>query len=117
MESYYNTLKITKVHLKADGKPKISRYFKWMYVVKPLYECMNINLEPVVPTFKEPPTNDLLNFSLLPQIKKGSVYFDDPNELVARLNLLISSQNAGNTGVNNEIISILEELNELYIIE
>ena len=40
------------------------------------------------------------------------VYYDDPNELVTRLNLLISSQNAGNTGVNNEVISILEELRE-----
>jgi len=25
MESYYNILKITKAHLKADGKPKTSR--------------------------------------------------------------------------------------------
>lgn len=44
------------------------------------------------------------------------VYYDDPNELVTRLNLLISSQNAGNTGVNNEIISILEELRERKLI-
>lgn len=44
------------------------------------------------------------------------VYYDDPNELVTRLNLLSSSQNAGNTGVNNEIISILEELYERNLI-
>ncbi|KAE9525809.1 hypothetical protein AGLY_014035 [Aphis glycines] len=177
MESYYNILKITKAHLKVDGKPKTSRYFKWVNVVKPLYERMKIeenklnteitqidnaklktplrlNLkpfdnyisssnakqkkihnnstirnesfefspEPVVPTFKEPPTDELFKFSLSPQIKKGSglykdvvpqtqlVYYDDPNELVARLNLLTSAQSAGNTGVNNEIITILEEL-------
>jgi len=44
------------------------------------------------------------------------IYYDDPNELVTRLNLLVSSQNAGNTGVNNEIISILEELRERKLI-
>lgn len=44
------------------------------------------------------------------------VYYDNPNELVTRLNLLVSSQNAGNTGVNNEIISILEELRERKLI-
>ncbi|XP_050066076.1 52 kDa repressor of the inhibitor of the protein kinase-like [Aphis gossypii] len=78
--------------------------------------------------FEEPPTDQLFNFSLSPSVKKGSglykdviphtqlVYYDDPNELVARLNLLTSSQNAGNTGVNNEIISIIEELSERNII-
>ncbi|KAE9522391.1 hypothetical protein AGLY_017222 [Aphis glycines] len=168
MESYYNILKITKAHLKVDGKPKTSRYFKWVNVVKPLYERMKIeenklnteitqidnaklktplrlNLkpfdnyisssnakqkkihnnstirnesfefspEPVVPTFKEPPTDELFKFSLSPQIKKGSglykdvvpqtqlVYYDDPNELVARLNLLTSAQSAEN--IANEL--------------
>jgi len=40
IESYYNILKVTKVYLKADGKLKTSGYFKWMNVVKPLYERM-----------------------------------------------------------------------------
>lgn len=44
------------------------------------------------------------------------VYYDYPNELVSRLNLIISSQNADNTGVNYEIISILEELRERKLI-
>lgn len=46
---------------------------------------------------------------------QGSSLYN-PNELVTRLNLLVSSQNAGNTGVNNEIISILEELRERKLI-
>ena len=183
MESYYNILKISKVYLKADGKPKTSRYFKWMNVVKPLYDRMKIeekqlneeiskinnakvktpsqfilkefdnflssssakrrniindsaiSNEPFdfssltnSPKFEEPPTDQLFKFSLSPPIKKGSglykdviphtqlVYYDDPNELVVRLNLLTSSQNVGNTGVNNEIISIIEELRERNII-
>lgn len=183
MESYYNILKISKVFLKADGKPKTSGYFKWMNVVKPLYERMKIeekqfneeilkinnakvkkstqlnlkqfdnflasssakrrkidnnttikngpfDFSPSMNSskFKEPPTSQLFKFSLSPKGKKGSglykdvipqtqlVYYDDPNELVKRLNLITASQSVGNTGVNNEIISILEELRERNII-
>lgn len=73
-------------------------------------------------------STNLINFTSSPEPKIGSglykdvlpqtqlVYYDDPNELVTRLNLLTSSQSVGNTGVNNEIISILEELRERNII-
>lgn len=44
-------------------------------------------------------------------------HWDDPNELVDRLQLLIASKQAGNTGHDNEIISILEELKEAGIIK
>lgn len=44
------------------------------------------------------------------------IYWDDPNELVDRLRLLISSQAAGNTNHSNEIFSIIEELRESKII-
>lgn len=44
-------------------------------------------------------------------------YWDDPNELVDRLRLLIASKNAGNNNHNNEIIAITEELVEANIIE
>lgn len=44
-------------------------------------------------------------------------YWNDPNELVSRLQLLVSSASAGHTSHNNEIISIIEELREANIIE
>jgi len=44
-------------------------------------------------------------------------YWDDPNEIVSRLRLLVAAQQAGNNSVNNEIISIIEELREADIIE
>lgn len=44
------------------------------------------------------------------------VHWDDPNELVDRLRLLIASQHAGHTGHTNEINSIIEELHEARII-
>lgn len=40
-------------------------------------------------------------------------YFDDPNELCDRLQLLVSSRMAGNTNHMQEISSIIEELREL----
>lgn len=43
-------------------------------------------------------------------------YWNDPNELVDRLRLLIASTNAGHEGHENEIESIIEELREENII-
>lgn len=58
----------------------------------------------------------------LPSLKKyrkntDFVYWDDPNELVERLKLLIASRDAGNNNHDNEIISIIEELGEAKIIK
>ena len=44
------------------------------------------------------------------------IYWDDPNELIDRLRLLWLSKEAGNTGVDNEIQSIIEELTECGIL-
>lgn len=44
------------------------------------------------------------------------VYWNKPKELVDRLRLLYSSKMAGNTGVDNEIVSLLEEMREEKII-
>lgn len=44
------------------------------------------------------------------------VYWDDPNELVDRLRLLIAETSAGNNSHTNEIHSIIEELREANII-
>jgi len=49
--------------------------------------------------------------------KNNLVYWDNPNELVDRLRLLLASKAAGNTGVFNEIISIFEELLEAGLIK
>jgi len=42
--------------------------------------------------------------------KTDYVYWDDPNELVDRLQLLAASYQAGNKSHTYEIMSILEEL-------
>lgn len=45
------------------------------------------------------------------------IYWNDVNELVSRLRLLVSSTSTGHTGHNNEIVSIIEELREANVIE
>lgn len=49
--------------------------------------------------------------------KNNLVYWNDSNELVDRLQILLASRSAGNTGVGNEILSIFEELLEAGIIK
>lgn len=49
--------------------------------------------------------------------KFNYTYWDDPNELVDRLRILLASQSAGHTGHENEMISIVEELREAKIIK
>ena len=44
------------------------------------------------------------------------MYWDDPNELVDRLRVLVAERSAGNNNHNNEIIAIIEELREAKII-
>ena len=44
------------------------------------------------------------------------VYYDDPNQIVERLKILIASSQAGNNSHHNEINSIIEELKESHII-
>lgn len=52
----------------------------------------------------------------LSKSRKDYVHWDDPNELIDRLRLLLSSEEAGHNGHNNEIISIVEELREAGLI-
>lgn len=56
------------------------------------------------------------NYMIHSKQRSNLTYWDDPNELVERLKLLVASESAGHTGHNNEIISIIEELREANII-
>ncbi|CAH0551084.1 unnamed protein product [Brassicogethes aeneus] len=44
------------------------------------------------------------------------IYWDDVNELVERLKLLVASKHAGNTSNDNEITAIINELKEAGVI-
>ena len=51
-----------------------------------------------------------------PGVRQEYVFWDDPNELVERLRLLLASQAAGNSSHSNEIMSVIEELRDAGII-
>ena len=56
---------------------------------------------------------------MIAQAKKFPIdylYWDDLNELVDRLRLLVAERSAGNNNHDNEILAIIEELREANII-
>lgn len=86
--------------------------FKYMNVIRPMFKFSRIN------TTSQESLAHGKGIQLLKKVKKNTdyVYWDDPNELVERLKLLFASRDAGNTGLDNEIISIIEELREAGVI-
>ena len=77
--------------------PKASGSFKWVYLLGPIWK----GLKP----------------------KKGQegsgvvVIPSDPNALLERLDLLLASQEAGHTGVRNELVSICDELKRQGVLD
>lgn len=110
--NYKQMLLDTNAH-RRDYDPikpiKSNKGLKYLHVIKPLFQI------------REQPDGEFKGKGLLPLIKKWKpnvdyVYWDNPNELVDRLKLLVASRDAGNNGLNNEIISIIEELRESGIV-
>lgn len=90
-----------KVNHDPNGRIKGNRGMKYINIIKKLFNTthtgdglMKVNLQ--IPNY---------------------IYWDDPNELVDRLKLLVGSQHAGNNNHTNEMVSIIEELREGNIIE
>ena len=82
--------------------PKSSRSLKWYNIIKPVWEEIKEQTEEE--TEEETEGEGL---TILPS---------DPNALIDRLDLLLSSQNAGHTGVRNELVSIFDELKRQGVI-
>ena len=77
-----------------NNKPKSNRYYKWTKILSDIWH----NREKY----------------------KGSgviVIPSDPNALLERLDLLIASQEAGHTGVGNELVSICDELKRQGVLD
>lgn len=114
IEHYKFILNQTNAHRRDfDSKKPIksNRGAKYLQIIKPLFKLDR----------NHDSTENLTvgkGLGLLKKVKPNIdyVYWDDPNELVDRLKLLIASREAGNTGLDNEIISIIEELQENGII-
>lgn len=111
-KNYKEILEISCAHRKKNSASetiKTHNSNKFNNIIGPLFDLT-----------KEPSADDSIKIGKsLPSYKvarKNSnmdyVYWDDPNELVDRLRLLVAEQSAGNNGHINEISSIIEELRE-----
>lgn len=116
LQNYKLLLMDTNAHKRNcdPTKPITSnKGFKYMHIIKPLFK------------FTENKTTSAKRVSkgkgieILKKVKNDTdfIYWDDPNELVERLQLLFASRDAGNTGVDNEIIAIIEELYEAGVVD
>lgn len=101
LQNYKEILEATNAHLKGyktGAAMSSNKHAKYINIIKPLFKSVGEGLRQV--------TGNKIDY----------VYWDDPNELVDRLRLLWLSRLAGNSGVDNEIDSIIEELRESGIV-
>lgn len=115
MQNYKLILIDTNAHRRNFNLNKpinSNKGFKYMSIIKPLFKFTR----KLTTSTESIPKGEGIN--IFKKVKKNTdfVYWDDPNELVERLKLLLASREAGNTGLNSEIIAIIEELFEAGII-
>ena len=99
--NYRYLITMSKVLHRGDNPknpyPKASGSYKWLFLLRPIW----FGLEP-----KEGYEG------------KGVVVIpSDPNALLERLDLLLASQEAGHTGVRNELVSICDELKRQGVLD
>ena len=79
----------------ANPYPKASGSFKWTFLLGPIWKSKKKEYE-----------------------GEGVVVIpSDPNALLERFDLLLASQEAGHTGVRNELISICDELKRQNVLD
>ncbi|XP_044588674.1 uncharacterized protein LOC123267853 [Cotesia glomerata] len=83
---------------------------------KSIYRDSTDKYKKYIADFVEKHGRGLPKFMITTKTPMDYVYWDDPNELVDRLRLLMASQAAGNPSHTNEIMSIIEELREVGVI-
>ncbi|XP_015607655.1 uncharacterized protein LOC107273704 [Cephus cinctus] len=109
MDNYKNIILTTNSHrkyYKPDGEIRKSKSFKFNNVIAKLIEQSSVTGKGIVPRYMIAAKDERTDY----------VYWDDPNESVDRLRLLLASREAGNPSHSNEIVSIIEELREAGII-
>ena len=80
-----------------NPNPKSSGSYKWKYILSPIW-------------FNEEPKKGYEGSGVV-------VIPSDPNALLERLDLLLASQEAGHTGVRNELVSICDELKRQGVLD
>uniref|UniRef100_A0A1A9ZY77 DUF8207 domain-containing protein n=1 Tax=Glossina pallidipes TaxID=7398 RepID=A0A1A9ZY77_GLOPL len=98
---------IHKRHYQPGAQVKGTKAFKYQRVIRPLFNKKSNLLT----------KGSGLSLKSIDTRKSIFTYWDDPNELVDRLRLLLSSESAGHNNHKTDIISIVEELQEANIIK
>lgn len=106
-----------KRNFNANAQIKGDKGLKYREIIKPLFSQTHDTKLQLSKGFTKPKIGGFI--PLFKNYKKNTdyVYWDDPNELIERLKLLVASKCAGNTNHNNEIVSIIEELKEAGIVK
>ena len=107
LDSYKRLLLKTNVlHRDFDPKnpyPRASTSYKWTNILSPIWD--EITAGKGLP---KPPKTKGSGVVVIPS---------DPNALLERLDLLLASQEAGHTGVRNELVSICDELKRQGVLD
>ena len=77
----------------SETKPKANKSWKWMHILKPIWDEKDL----------------YTGNGLIPSVH-AIILPCDSIALVERLDILMASKTAGNTGVRNELVSICDEL-------
>ena len=98
-DNYKYLITISNVLHRSDNPknpyPKASGSFKWVYLLGPIWKNKKEKYQ-----------------------GQGVVVIpSDPNALLERLDLLLASQEAGHTGVRNELVSICDELKRQGVLD
>lgn len=112
--AYKEILELSKIHRDTLGRLRHSQTQKYKKIIRPMFTEQSATSFPTRTRSTNVEGRGLkLKYTDKPM---EYVFWDDPNELVERLKLLVASQEAGNTSHDNEIVAIINELLEANII-
>ena len=77
----------------SETKPKANKSWKWRHILKPIWD-----------------EKELYTGKGLTAAHPTIILPSDPIALVERLDILMASKAAGNTGVRNELVSVCDDL-------
>ena len=125
-EDYKNYVRLltqtNAIYQKNDpnqNKPKSSKSNKWKILIKPIWkDIKERKAKEEAEEEAEKETEDEDEDDPQPSTSGTGLTIlpSDPNALIDRFDLLFSSQNAGHTGVKNELVSILDVLKRQGVI-
>ena len=98
-------------HNPKSMKPKSSKGQKYKEIIKPIWDDIYSGYSYLSSG------NGVKRSETTLSAAKTTVIPSDPNALIERLDLLLASKQAGNTGLRNELVSICDELRRQNVIE